>query len=77
MHNSGLDSRNAYYRSKWFPRCNMNSYQSEMEDAFRIDCNPEDVKQFPEAKKCLSMILKSRKHVNKIVNLSRRVFHDD
>jgi hypothetical protein len=51
--------------------------QNEMEDAFMIDANPGDIKEFPEAKKCMREILKSRRRVNKIIKLTQGVLHND
>ena len=53
------------------------AFQNEMEDAFMIDANPEDIKEFPEAKKCMREILKSRRKVNKIIKLTQGVLHND
>lgn len=53
------------------------AFQEEMEDAFMIDANPEDIKEFPEAKKCMREILKSRRRVNKIINLTQGVLQND
>lgn len=53
------------------------SFQDEMEYAFMLDANPGDVKEFPEAKKCMREILKSRKRVNRIIKLTRGVLHND
>lgn len=53
--------------------CDIIAFQDEMEDAFKLDCNPEDLKEFPEAKKCAKGILKSRKKVNKMIKLKRQV----
>ncbi len=49
------------------------AFQDEMEWAFMIDANPEDIKEFPEAKKCAKEILKSRKKVNKMIKLKKQV----
>lgn len=53
------------------------AFQDEMEYAFMLDANPDDVKEFPEAKKCMREILKSRKRVNRIIKLTRGVLHND
>ena len=53
--------------------CNIIAFQNEMEDSFKLDCNPEDLKEFPEAKKCAKEILKSRKKVNKMIKLTKKV----
>ena len=39
--------------------CDITTFQDEMEDAFKLDCNPEDLKEFPEARKCANEILKN------------------
>jgi hypothetical protein len=44
-----------------------------MEDSFKLECNPEDVNEFPEAKKCAKEILRSRKKVNRMIRLTRSV----
>lgn len=48
--------------------CNIIAFQNEMEDSFKLDCNPEDLKEFPEARKCANEILKSRKKVSELLN---------
>lgn len=53
--------------------CDIEAFQNEMEDSFKLECNPEDVKEFPEAKKCAKEILKSRKKVNRMIRLTRSV----
>ena len=53
--------------------CDIIAFQDEMEDTFKLDCNPEDLKEFPEARKCANEILKRRKKVNKIIKLTKRV----
>lgn len=57
--------------------CDIEAFQDEMECAFMLDVNPEDIKEFPEAKKCMKEILKSRRKVNRIIKLSRGVLHND
>lgn len=57
--------------------CDIIAFQDEMEDAFMLDANPDDIKEFPEAKKCMREILKSRRRVNRIINLTRRILHND
>lgn len=57
--------------------CDIIAFQKEMEDSFRLDCNPEDVKEFPEARKCAFEILKSRIRINRIIKLSRKVLRND
>ena len=46
--------------------CDIIAFQDEMEDAFKLDCNPEDLKEFPEARKCANKILKSRRKNDKV-----------
>lgn len=53
--------------------CDIIAFQNEMEDSFKLDCNPEDLKEFPEARKCANEILKSRKKVNKMIKLTKKV----
>ncbi len=53
------------------------AFQNEMEAAFMLDANPEDLKEFPEAKKCAAEIRKSRRKVNLIIKLTKRVLHND
>lgn len=53
------------------------AFQNEMEYAFMLDANPEDIKEFSEAKKCMCEILKSRRKVNKIIKLTQGVLHND
>lgn len=53
------------------------AFQNEMEDSFMLDANLEDIKEFPEAKKCMREILKSRRKVNKIIKLTQGVLHND
>lgn len=53
------------------------AFQDEMEYAFMLDANPDDIKEFPEAKKCMKEILKSRRKVNRIIKLTRGVLHND
>jgi hypothetical protein len=48
-------------------------FQSEMEDAFRLDCNPDDIKVDKDAKKLNSYIRKCRKKINRIRNLSQKI----
>ena len=47
--------------------CDIIAFQNEMEDAFMLDANPDDIKEFPEAKKCMREILKSRRRVTRII----------
>ena len=49
------------------------SYQQELEDSFRLDCSPEDLDIFKEARVCYKKIRKSRKYVNKIRKLVERL----
>ena len=53
--------------------CDIIAFQNEMEDSFKLDCNPEDLKEFPEARKCANEILNSRKKVNKMIKLTKKV----
>lgn len=53
------------------------AFQDEMEYAFMLDATPDDIKEFPEAKKCAKEILKSRRKVNRIIKLSQGVLHND
>lgn len=53
--------------------CDIIAFQDEMEDAFKLDCNPEDLKEFPEARKCANKILKNRKKINKMIKLTKKV----
>ena len=46
--------------------CDIIAFQDEMEDAFKLDCNPEDLKEFSEARKCANKILKSRRKNDKV-----------
>lgn len=57
--------------------CDIITFQNEMEDAFMLDANPDDIKEFPEAKRCMREILKSRRKVNRIIKLTRRILHND
>ena len=45
----------------------------QMEDAFKLDCNPEDLEEFTEARKCANEILTNRKKVNKMIKLTKKV----
>lgn len=53
------------------------AFQSEMEDNFMIECSPEDIKLFPEARKLYKYLLKSRKRVNAITKLKKKVLLND
>ena len=53
----------------------LEAFQSEMESAFMLDCNPEDVRTFPEAKKLANAILRSRKQVTKIMKKTDKVLN--
>ena len=53
--------------------CDIIAFQDEMEDAFKLDCNPEDLKEFPEARKCANEILKVRRKVNRMIKLTKKV----
>ena len=53
---------------------NTTDYFNELMAQFAIDCGPEDIKENPEAKKCLRY-LKSLGHRIKIVNrIEKRLF---
>ena len=49
----------------------IDKFQEEMECQFRLDANPEDIAEFPEAKKLLKQLQKSRRKVNHIIKLRR------
>ena len=47
-------------------------YQKDLEDAFKLDCSPEDLDIFKEAYVCYKKIVKSRKCVDKIKRITER-----
>lgn len=53
--------------------CDIIAFQDEMEDAFKLHCNPEDLKEFPEARKCANEILKNSKKVSEMIKLTKKV----
>ena len=53
--------------------CDIIAFQDEMEDAFKLDYNPEDLKEFPETRKCANEILKVRRKVNRMIKLTKKV----
>ena len=52
------------------------AFQNEMEDAFRLDCNKEDIKSDKDAKKLFAYIRKSRRKVNRIDRLTKWILCD-
>lgn len=44
---------------------NLLQHQQDLEDAFRLDCDAEDIRTNKEAKKANKVIKKSRKHIEK------------
>ena len=48
------------------------NYQQELEDAFRLDCSPEDLDIFKEAYVTCKKIVKSRKYVDKIQRITEK-----
>ena len=53
--------------------CDITTFQDEMGDAFKLNCNPEDLKEVPEARKCANEILKGRRKVNRMIKLTKKV----
>jgi hypothetical protein len=50
---------------------NTTDYFNELLDQFTLDCNSEDIKEDPEARKCFKK-LKGLKHQIKVVNNAER-----
>lgn len=52
---------------------NINSVQNDIESAFILDCDAEDLKEFREARRCQDVIRRNRKlinHVTKVLKLN-------
>ena len=52
---------------------NLQAYQSDCVDAFRMECSPSDIKTNPEAKRLARYINKQGKKIDKIIRLQRKV----
>lgn len=52
---------------------NLQAYQSDCVDAFRMECSPSDIKTNPEAKRLARYINKQGKKIDKIVRLQRKI----
>ena len=57
--------------------CDIEAFQKEMEDNFRLDCNNEDIKTCTEARKCKKYIDSCRTKVNIISKLRQKILNYD
>lgn len=52
---------------------NLQAYQKDCVDAFRMECSPSDIRTNPEAKKLAKYINKQGKKIDKITRLQRKI----
>lgn len=52
---------------------NLQAYQKDCVDAFRMECSSSDIKTNPEAKKLAKYINKQGKKIDKITRLYRKI----
>ena len=52
---------------------NLQAYQKDCVDAFRMECSPSDIKTNPEAKKLAKCINKQGKKIDKITRLYGKI----
>lgn len=50
----------------------LNAYQTDLEDAFRLECSADDIKVNSEVRKLFKFIKKQRKRVNKFINSQKK-----
>lgn len=53
---------------------NTTDYFNELMDQFSIDCGPEDIKEIPEAKKCLRQLKSLGRRVKVVNNIEKQLF---
>lgn len=52
---------------------NLQGFQSDCVDAFRMECSKKDIKMNPEAKKLAKYINRQARKIDKIMKLQRKV----
>lgn len=52
---------------------NLQAYQSDCVDAFRMECSPSDIRNNTEAKKLAKYINRQGKKIDKITRLQRKI----
>ena len=53
---------------------NTTDYFNELVDQFALDCNPDDLKESPEAKCCWKKLKHIQRKIKSINNAERKVF---
>lgn len=53
---------------------NTTDYFNELMSQFSIDCGPEDIKESPEAKKCLRQLKSLGRRVKVVNSIEKRLF---
>ena len=56
---------------------NINQYQQECEDAFKLECSDEDIKCDKEARKLFKQIRKQSRYVKRIQRLINKIIDPD
>lgn len=49
-------------------------FQQDCEDMFRLECNEEDLAEFPEARKLYKRLARNRKIISRIEKLQKKLF---
>ena len=53
---------------------NTTDYFNELMSQFYLDCSSEDIKENPEAKKCLKKLKSLGRHIKSVNNAEKRLF---
>ena len=54
---------------------NTTDYFNELLDQFSLDCSPEDLKEDPEAKRCLKQLKSLKRQIKTVNSAEKRLFN--
>ena len=68
------DIKDTYIKINREQVSNTTDYFNDLMDQFALDCNAEDIKEIPEAKKCLRKLKSLGRSIKVVNNIEKRIF---